>query len=231
MVADRSDRQVGQSLEEMVEFVSNPEQRCACVLLLDTSYSMDGAPLDALNAGVSEFRDALTEDELASLRVETAIVTFDTEVKLVQKFATAHNFTPPTLTTGGVTSMAKGVDFALDMVEERKRAYRDAKVSYYRPWILMITDGASTDSRAEMDTVSAKVHKAESNKAVAFFCVGVDGADMDELNRLAPRGAVPLDGLAFRELFLWLSESLTRVSSSRKAEEIELADLSGWAKI
>jgi uncharacterized protein with von Willebrand factor type A (vWA) domain len=34
-------------LEETVEFAENPEPRCPCVLLLDTSSSMRGAPITA----------------------------------------------------------------------------------------------------------------------------------------------------------------------------------------
>ncbi len=34
------------------ELVSNPEPRCACVLLLDTSGSMNGNPLAQLNQGL-----------------------------------------------------------------------------------------------------------------------------------------------------------------------------------
>ena len=36
-------------LEDVVEFAENPEPRCPCVLLLDTSGSMQGAPIEALN--------------------------------------------------------------------------------------------------------------------------------------------------------------------------------------
>ena len=36
-------------LDEVVEFAENPEPRCPCVLLLDTSASMTGTPIQALN--------------------------------------------------------------------------------------------------------------------------------------------------------------------------------------
>jgi uncharacterized protein with von Willebrand factor type A (vWA) domain len=36
-------------LDEVVEFAENPEPRCPCVLLLDTSGSMQGTPINALN--------------------------------------------------------------------------------------------------------------------------------------------------------------------------------------
>ncbi len=218
-------------LEDLVEFTDNPEPRCACVLLLDTSGSMHGPRIDALNEGIKAFKDELENDPLASLRVETAIVSFNTKVQLVQDFATVDALTTPELGTEGVTSTAKGINFAISIVEQRKQAYRDGGISYYRPWIVLITDGASTDSHEEMAAAAESIRRAEDAKQLAFFGVGVEGANMDELNRLGTRGALPLNGLAFREFFVWLSGSMTRVSSSRVDDEIDLPDVSGWAKL
>ena len=218
-------------LEDLVEFTDNPEPRCACVLLLDTSGSMMGPPIRALNEGIRTFKAELEGDPLASLRVETAVVRFASSVKLVQDFATVDSLTVPKLRAWGGTAMASGVNVAIDKVEERKQSYREAGIQYYRPWIVLITDGSSTDHRQQMSAVTERVRQAEEAKQLAFFAVGVEGADMAELNRLAPRGAMPLDGLAFREFFVWLSSSMTRVSSSRVDDEISLPDPSGWAKL
>ena len=51
------------ALEEAVEFAENPEPRCPCVLLLDTSGSMNGPALDALNEGLKSFKNDLAEHE------------------------------------------------------------------------------------------------------------------------------------------------------------------------
>ena len=58
------------------DFADNPEPRCPCLLLLDNSGSMRGAPLSELNEGLKIFREALASDSLTSKRVEVAIVTF-----------------------------------------------------------------------------------------------------------------------------------------------------------
>jgi len=40
---------------DAIEFAENPEPRCPCVLLLDTSGSMSGEKIASLNAGLQTF--------------------------------------------------------------------------------------------------------------------------------------------------------------------------------
>lgn len=78
------------------DFASNPEPRCPCILLLDVSGSMNGRPINELNAGLVTFRDELLADSLALKRVELGIVTFG-PVHVGQPFTSAANFFPPIL--------------------------------------------------------------------------------------------------------------------------------------
>jgi uncharacterized protein YegL len=94
-------------LNDAVEFADNPEPRCPCVLLMDTSGSMAGARIDALNEGLRTFRDDLLKDSLASRRIELALVAFSSGVETVQNFVTVDQFEPPRLEAGGQTHMAR----------------------------------------------------------------------------------------------------------------------------
>lgn len=76
------------------DFASNPEPRCPCILLLDVSGSMNGRPINELNAGLVTFRDELLADSLALKRVELGIVTFG-PVHVEQPFTSAANFSRP----------------------------------------------------------------------------------------------------------------------------------------
>ena len=86
------------------DFASNPEPRCPCILLLDVSGSMNGRPINELNAGLVTFRDELLADPLALKRVELGIVTFG-PVHVEQPFTSAANFFPPILFAQGDTPM------------------------------------------------------------------------------------------------------------------------------
>src|SRR3954449_13582160 len=122
-------------LEEAVEFAENQEPRCPCILLLDTSGSMQGAAVAALNDGLRAFQQDLARDSLASLRVEVAVVTFDNSVTVAQDWVTADRFQPRTLPARGATHMGAAIHKALDMLGDRKAIYRANGVAYYRPWV------------------------------------------------------------------------------------------------
>jgi uncharacterized protein YegL len=213
---------------ENAEFGANPEPRCPCLLVLDTSGSMGGAPIVELNKGIMEFHRAVSADDLAAKRVEIAIVTFGAGgVQLLQDFVTMEGFTPPRLTEGGVTPMGEALKRALSKLGERKAAYQAAGIDYYRPWVFLITDGSPTD---EWQSAAALVRAAEAAKNLSFFAVGVQGADMATLSQIAPpqRPPLALQGLRFGDLFQWLSRSLGKVSQSKVGEQVSLPPV-GWA--
>jgi uncharacterized protein YegL len=211
------------------ELVSNPEPRCPCLLLLDTSYSMSGRRIDELNDGLQVFKQQLMSDAMATQRVEVAIMTFGPP-KVVADFQTADAFEPPTLVATGDTPMGSAINQGLDMVETRKSAYKQAGVSYYRPWIFLITDGGPTDA---WQSAAQRVRSGDNNerKAFSFFAVGVEGADMSTLSNICSpnRPPMPLKGLNFRELFSWLSSSLGGVARSQPGQLVQLPAPTGWS--
>jgi uncharacterized protein YegL len=212
------------------EFVDNPDPRCPCVLLLDVSGSMRGEPLRQLNEGLRVFKDELSADNLAARRVEIAVITFG-PVTVVTDFVTADQYQPTELVEQGDTPMGAAIERGLELIESRKQQYKANGVQYYRPWMFLITDGGPTDS---WKPAADKVKAGEASKKLSFFAVGVEGARFDILGEISVRTPLKLKELRFRDLFVWLSSSLSRVSQSQVGEQVSMDNPttpSGWASV
>jgi uncharacterized protein YegL len=214
------------------DFALNPEPRCPCLLLLDTSGSMAGLPIQELSAGLKSFREDLVADELASKRVEIACITFGGVVDVATGFETAPVFQPPWLRAQGETPMGAAITGGIELVRLRKEAFRSNGIAFYRPWIFLITDGAPTDTWAP---AAKQVRDGEAAKAFAFFGVGVEGANMEVLRQISVRQPLKLKGLRFQGLFQWLSNSMKSISRSSPGDEVPLKNPTegpdGWAAI
>lgn len=229
---------------EDIEFADNPEPRCPVVLLLDRSESMRGEPIAQLNEGLQKFQAEITQDPIASSRVEVAIVTFgpvkvedikdgtdlDLRGDADSAFITVDNFTPPILTPFDETPMGEAVEVALELLRSRKEIYKRNGIDYFRPWLFLITDGYPTD-RENFPRAWELVQEEVERKGVTFFGVGVERADMQVLAQFSnEREPIKLRGLDFGDLFTWLSASLSGIAESRPGEQIALPSVE-WGEI
>ncbi|MDQ3575442.1 MAG: VWA domain-containing protein, partial [Actinomycetota bacterium] len=224
----------------------NPDPRVPCVLLLDTSYSMSGKPIAELNKGLVAFGQDILEDPLARKRTEVMVISFGGGVHSDPNFVEAQDFNPPTLNAMGHTPMAEALLKALDALEQQKDVYRQAGIEYFRPWLVVMTDGTPTDDKHTVASALSALGEAQKRKAVTVFPIGIgDDVDMEFLGALShDRDAVRLRDLeAFSDFFKWLSASMSSVSTSatygsddadvaNKTQElgqIALPDAKGWA--
>jgi uncharacterized protein YegL len=142
---------------------------------------------------------------------------------VISEFNTAECFFDPQLEAVGDTPIGEAIRKGIELIRARKEQYRANGISFYRPWIFLITDGAPTD---EWQSAAALVREGEASKAFAFFTIGVNKADMKVV-----REPVKLQGLKFREFFQWLSNSMKSASRSNPGDRIQLAPPLGWSEI
>lgn len=213
------------------ESAENYEQKCLCVLVLDVSGSMRGEPIAELNRGLQDFYNEISKNETTSQRLEVCIMTFNETVKTLQEPALVENFTMPNLTAFGSTAMVDAVKEAIEKVEARKKWYKETGQSYYRPWIILMTDG-EPDAGQDVYGLAPRIKEDTEAKRYVFFPIGIEGANMETLNaiqgNMSPK---KLKGLKFIEFFQWLSASMgTVVTKTEGAVDLSKEDENniGW---
>ena len=223
-----------------VDYTGNANQRTPCVLILDASGSMNTpgtkgkTRIQELNEGIKTLEEALKSDDAAISRVQLGIVSVggpSNSAEVLMDWTDVENFEAFPLTADGSTPLGAGLRLGLKMIEEVKTDLKNNGINYTRPWMMIITDGEPTDSDSEWNQATAECKKAEADKKVEIFSIAVEGANLAKLNQLSVRPPVMLDGVKFKELFLWLSSSLSAASRSRPGDNMSLPSLDPWRNV
>ena len=213
----------------------NPAPRCPVTLLLDTSSSMDGQPIQELNAALCQFIKETSEDEAASMSVELEVITFDDAANIVLPFTPISNVRRNSvqLNAYGMTSMGAALGLAKTELETRRRMYRNSGISSYRPWVILMTDGGPNDNWRNTADQMRKL--AEAGK-ITYIGIEIGNcADHGTMCQILPAdpGPVKLQGLKFKQFFKWLTDSLKSISSSAVSDQdnVKLGSIRSWADL
>lgn len=223
------------------ELIENPTARVPVCLVLDASPSMSQrhrgdqmTAIEALNAGVKAFCDAVADDEIALYSADVAVISFSEMAKVEVDFGSVERGAPHIdIHDGGGTSIGSGVNAALNLLEQRKQQYKETGVDYYQPWLVLMTDGAPTD-KTHIEA-SRKIVDLINRKKLTIFPIGIGSeAELGTLAMFSPtRPPLRLQGLRFAEFFEWLSKSVAATSRSTPGETVRLdvEGIKGWAEL
>lgn len=235
----------------------NYEQKCLCVLVLDTSGSMneivdstgavstgrtiisDGkkydivvggkSKLDKLNEGLISFFSEIVDDENTSQRLEISVITFNDDVEIIQEPALPDKIAIEEIKEAkGETALADAVFNAIDLVNARKAWYKQTGQLYYRPWIILMTDGESNRGRSVAE-LAERIKIDTTNKKYTFLPIGVDNANMNVLRQI--QGNIPamkLKESRFGDFFKWLSASMNTIVNSEVGNAVKLNNGADW---
>lgn len=249
-------------LVKIDELVDNPMPRVAVCLCLDTSGSMGAVEGDydedtgetveedgqtwkivkggttrmhELEEGIKLFKQNILADDTARRSAEICIVTFNDKAGCIVNFTSVENLKDKYgFKAEGGTALGEGVNEALNCLEQRKEEYKSNGVEYYQPWLIIMTDGKSNGSKEEFERACDRVKLLRADKKISVFPIAIgNGVDLQELERISGKKPLKLDGLKFKELFTWLSKSVSLVSHSRPGDIIKLdtTGIEGWVEL
>ncbi len=191
---------------------SSTGRRLPVYLLLDTSSSMSGAPLQAVNQGVALLYNELMNTPQAVETCWISVITFDSQAQQVVPLTELTKFTPPTLQAGGSTSMGAAFDVLGQALDREIVGNTGERKGDYKPLIFLLTDGEPTDDwRSALNRLRSRTQK----KPATIIALGCGpGANMGVLDQIADvrlrlEDATPDNIAAF---FKWVSQSVKSAS-------------------
>jgi len=212
------------------EIPTSTEKRTLVCFVLDVSGSMVGDPITELNTALNEFVHEMANDITFAHNIEVSVVTFDSNVKVLQDAILSdeitHNFQ---LRPSGTTALVDGVRKGIEIVNDRKQYYKQYGLLYTRAFIVLVTDGAP-DSDQDVSGLKKQIENDTKNGKYVFMSLGVTGADMNVLQNISgyletgrnPDGSIkgyelikplPLKGTAFKGFFQFIAQSSKAAST------------------
>ena len=181
---------------EMPEImIKHPERKhLPCVILLDKSGSMAGEPINALNEALTDFKHQFKSDNVDDSIIDICIIAFSgfndwgsdenkQDIEILQPFAPANEmiYTKPLIANGG-TPLAQAVETGLKEIARIRKEYCRNDINYFRPWLVCLTDGESTEDEAYYNSVKEYLKEAVNGKHLIAFGIGTgDGCNYKAL--------------------------------------------------
>jgi uncharacterized protein YegL len=189
-------------------------RRLPVYLLLDTSGSMFGEPIEAVRNGVQVLVSTLRSDPYALETAYLSIITFNSKAQQVSPLTELAAFQTPAIEANGCTALGEALSLLAQCVDrEVTKTTADVKGDW-KPLVFIMTDGVPTDN---LNTGLAEFKKRKFGTVVA--CAAGAGADTNTLKQIT-ENVVSLDtadSATIKSFFQWVSASIS--TGSMKVEE------------
>lgn len=195
-------------------------RRLPVYFLLDTSGSMYGEPIQALNNALSGMVNTLRSDPQALDSLWLSIVTFDREVKEIVPLTELVQFHLPEITCpqSGPTNTGAALDFIMNRVQQDIIRGNETQKGDWKPLLFLFTDGKPSDIALYREKV-AEVRKFDFGAVVG--CAAGHLANDAMLKELTDN-VVHLDSAdsqTLKAFFKWVSETIEQGNKSQATGE------------
>ncbi|MBD8081873.1 vWA domain-containing protein [Chryseobacterium caseinilyticum] len=189
-------------------------RRLPVYLLLDTSGSMTGEPIEAVKNGVQMMLHSLRQNPQAIETAYVSIITFDSEAKQIVPLTDLASFQMVDIKASGTTSLGAALGLLADKLSTEITKTTLEQKGDWKPMTFIMTDGIPTD-----DWQSGFSKLKAVNKGLIVGCAVGSGAD-DKIVKQITESVIRLDNAdsaSISKFFQWVTDSIS--TTSTKVEE------------
>lgn len=186
-------------------------RRLPIFLVLDTSGSMSGEPIQQVKNGVQMLVSALRQDPQALETAFLSIITFDSQAREAVPLTDLPSFQVPDISATGVTALGEALSLVADCAKKHVHRATPTQKADWRPMMFLMTDGTPTD-----DFQKGLAQFKEVKWGAVVGCA-VNSADISVLQQIAGEAVIKLDtadSTALSAFFKWVTASISTSSKS-----------------
>jgi len=205
-------------IPEMKVAIGEGIRRLPVYLLLDTSGSMAGAPIEAVRRGVEQFKSEVKQDAFAEETVHVGVITFGGEAEFVTRGLTPFDsfldsFQSTTLSANGQTPLGQALWLLNESLDKDvKSGVKGGEKGDWKPMVFILTDGEPTD---EWQEPREEILKRQRKKVINVITVGCGlHINQENLKDIAIGATFNMgsDDASFRAFFKWVTQSVVTAS-------------------
>lgn len=198
-------------------------RRLPVYLLLDTSGSMFGEPIEAVKNGVQVLVSTLRSDPYALETAFLSVITFNSTAQQITPLTELSAFQQPNFEASGCTALGEALELLANKVDSEVVKTTTEVKGDWKPLVFLMTDGEPTD---DLNKSLAEFKKRKFGMVVA--CAAGQGANTDTLKKIT-ECVVQLDtadSATIKAFFKWVSASVSTGSQKVEDAGVEVTGLS-----
>ncbi|WP_300939114.1 vWA domain-containing protein [Bacteroides acidifaciens] len=182
-------------------------RRLLVYLLIDTSGSMKGEPIESVKVGIESMIATLRQDPYALETVNISIITYDREVKVILPLTPLEDLQLPNITTpdSGPTHTGAALEQLCHQVEQEVSLSTPERKGDWMPLLFIMTDGHPSDIMV-YNKIIPEVKKKKFASIIA--CAAGMKARIEPLKLLTDQvySLDTMDSSSFKTFFKWVSD-------------------------
>lgn len=184
-------------------------RRLPVYILIDTSGSMQGEPIESVKAGLETMIASLRQDPFALESAFISLITFDKTVKILVPLTALTDLQLPEIDVpeSGATHTGAALETLLEQMDKEVQVSTPERKGDWMPLLFLLTDGKPSDIQVYRKAAE-EVKRRKWGGIIA--CAAGMKAQTEPLKLLTKQVYLldTLDGTGFKRFFKWVSDSI-----------------------